>query len=505
MTVLHKMASGAAWMVSFKLVDRGLGLISTIVLARLLVPQDFGIVAMAMSIVALIELLGAFNFDMALIQKQEATRDHYDAAWTMNVLLGLACSIGLAAVAWPSALFYEDARLMPAIVVLALAPLVQGFQNVGVVAFRKDMTFGKEFKFLLAKRLVTFFVTIPLAFMLRDFWALIIGIVAGRALSVVVSYWVHPFRPRFSMSGWQDLFGFSIWLAVSNFVQFARTRSADFLLGRMAGTAALGTFSLAFELSNLPTSELVPAINRALFPGYSKVADKLEELRNSYLVVLSAIAMWVLPAGIGLAAIAAPLVDLALGEDWLPAIPLIQVLAVCGAVTGLQSNNGLIYLALGRPQMIVYIGAVFTTVQLALLAALVPTRGAEGAAWAYLLTAVAWLPIGCMIVFRILSISLLSYLETVWRPAVATLGMFFAVTASIDAVASYPSIGGTLRSLSEVLVGVLVGATTYIAMLLLLWWGSGRPQSVERVVLAQVLARVGFLGRVFRLGAARRA
>ena len=225
-----KMARGAAWMVFFKLTERSIGLISTVVLARLLLPADFGLVAMAMSMVAVLELLGAFGFDMALIQRQDAQRHHYDTAWTFNVLFSVVSATVLVILAIPAAKFYNEPRLDNIMYFLALSSLLQGFENIGVVAFRKDMTFDKEFRYLLGKKLAAFLVTVPLAFLLRNYWALVIGILTGRSFAVLLSYYVHPYRPRFDLSGRHDLFHFSKWLFISNVFYFLRVRSADFII-----------------------------------------------------------------------------------------------------------------------------------------------------------------------------------------------------------------------------------------------------------------------------------
>src|SRR5258708_3471666 len=97
-----RIAAGVAWMVVFKLLDRSIGIVSVVILARLLVPADFGLVAMATATIAVIELLSAFNFDMALIQRQEATRAHYDTAWTLNVAMAAGCALLVAAAAVPA-------------------------------------------------------------------------------------------------------------------------------------------------------------------------------------------------------------------------------------------------------------------------------------------------------------------------------------------------------------------------------------------------------------------
>src|SRR5437899_3290473 len=110
-SINQKMARGIVWMVGARLMDRLIGVLSTLVLARLLVPDDFGLVAMATAILGILELLGAFNFDLALIQRNEPGREHYDTVWTFNVLFGLLCGAALVLLAIPASTFYREPRL----------------------------------------------------------------------------------------------------------------------------------------------------------------------------------------------------------------------------------------------------------------------------------------------------------------------------------------------------------------------------------------------------------
>jgi O-antigen/teichoic acid export membrane protein len=274
------MAQGAIWMVAFKLIDRSIGLLSTLILARLLTPENFGIVAMATSFIAVLELIGAFGFDMALIQRRDATREHYDTAWTFSVIFGAVLCVLLVAFAYPIAHFYKHEELVAVICTLAFGSLLQGFQNVGVVAFRKDMEFNKEFRFLATKKLVTFPLTITLAFVLENYWALVIGMTAGRLVDLVLSYRFHPYRPKFCLAAAGDLLHFSKWLLLLNVLQFLRDRSSDFVIGRFAGPGPLGLFSVSYELANMPGTELVAPINRAVYPAYARIAQDRESSRR---------------------------------------------------------------------------------------------------------------------------------------------------------------------------------------------------------------------------------
>jgi lipopolysaccharide exporter len=494
----RKMAKGAAWMVSFKFMERGIGLASTLILARLLLPADFGLIAMAMAIIAALELLGAFSFDISLIQNPNAQRHHFDTAWTFNALFSLSCGVALVLLARPAALFYHEPRLESVMYLLAFGNAVQGFENIGTVAFRRDLRFDREFKFLLGKRLASFLVTMILAVWLRSYWALVFGQIAGKLAAVSLSYYVHSYRPRFSLAAKAELFHFSKWLMINNALLFLNSRIADFVIGKLAGAQALGLYSIAYEISNLPTTELVAPINRAAFPGYSRLAQEPDGLRSSFLNVISMIALFALPAGIGIALVADLLVPTILGWKWLPAIPLIQVLALYGIVVALQTNIIYVYLAVGMPRAVTWIAGGQLVLLLGLLLPATQRYGTIGAAWAYLTTVLLMLPVNQILISRRLRISVREYGAKLWRPAAACgamAGAIFAIRTGLHPEQQ------TAAFLLALVVCVAVGALTYILALYGFWRMAACPDGAERFCLSrieQALGRAGFRVNIIR-------
>src|SRR5690606_13766844 len=144
-------------------VDRVIGVVSTLIPVRVLTPADFGIVAMAQSFLFLAQLISAFGFEVALINNPAASDDHYLSAWTMNVIMGTCIFLIVIVAAQPVADFYEQPRVFWVVCALGLSPLIGGFENIGVVAFRKELNFHKEFAFQISKKVVSFVTVVPLA------------------------------------------------------------------------------------------------------------------------------------------------------------------------------------------------------------------------------------------------------------------------------------------------------------------------------------------------------
>lgn len=475
-----EIAKGAVWMVAFKLIDRGVGLVSTIVLARLLAPADFGLIAIAMMLLGALQLLFAFNFDVHLIQSPTSGRDQFDTVWTFNVIFGVACALILAVLAHFVALFYHEPRLEAVIYTFAAGCFAAGFANIGPVIFRREMRFDREFRYLLAKRLAPVLVTIPIAIWQRSYWALVVGQMTGTLAAVLLSYYVSDYRPRFSMKAKSELFHASKWLFINSMLSFLNGRAAEFVIGKFAGVAGLGVYTVSSEISTLPTTELVAPINRAAFPGYARLADNIDQLRASFLSVISIIALFALPAGLGIVAVADLMVPAVLGWKWLNAIPLIQVLAMYGVLTALQTNISYVYLAVGRPRLITAVAAAQFVVLLGLLLPATWYWGAIGAAWSFLITAVCMVPVNQVLIAKQLKLSTLGYAAHLWRPAAAALAMALAIIG-IKRELTLPN--ETHAYVLALLLCVAVGAVVYAVAVYLLWRLAGSPDGAERVCL----------------------
>jgi len=158
---------------------RMIGLVSTLILARLLTPEDFGIVAMAATVASLLEMLTWTGVDLALIREREPTREHYDTAWTIKILQGVLVALLVLASAPIAAMVFDEPRVAGALALLSLRPVLDGLQNIGVVDFRRDLDFGKEFRFGMYQKLMSFSVVVVLAITLRNYWVMIIGMISA--------------------------------------------------------------------------------------------------------------------------------------------------------------------------------------------------------------------------------------------------------------------------------------------------------------------------------------
>ena len=478
-SVQRRMATGAIWMVLFKLVERGLGLISTLILARLLGPAEFGVIAMAMSFIVMGELLTAFGFDIAIIQDPHATEQHYNTAWTCNFLMGLSVTLLMLSLAPAIADFYGRPEVVWVVCALAFGPLIAGAENIGVVAFRKELDFRREFKFQVSRKFIGFAIVVPLALLLRSYWALVVGILVSKLAGTLISYLMHPFRPRFTLVKFKQLFRFSRWMLLNNVVGFFKERSSDFVIGRLYGAAPLGAYNVAYELAHLPSTEIGAPINRALLPGFAKMGSA-PEVKTAYASAVGVLAMLTLPAAAIIFAVAPFLVPVILGQKWLAAVPLMEVFAFNGALLLFHSSISAVLMGRGFAGRVTASNTIYVMVLAAMLALFAMGKGAVGAAYAVLLTTLACTPIYLYQVWRALGIAPSVFARAVGRPLIAALATAALLRWGMPAYIPTMGLAATVGWLAG---GVVAGGGIYFGLVAAQWYLAGRPEGAERAVL----------------------
>lgn len=475
-----KIAKGVGWTVLTRLSIQGIGIISILIMARLLVPEDFGLVALATTFSGALMALSEFGFDTVLIQNQKATRRHYDTAWTMSVIRNAVLAIALVIGAEYLAVFFEDARLETIVYWLALGVFISGFENIGVVDFRKDLTFHKDMIFMAGGRLGMFFVTIPLAFIWGDYWALVAGIVATGIVKFILSFVMHSFRPRFDLIHWREIMHFSKWLVLHNIIGFAYHRADTFVIGKIMGASSVGLYSMALEISQMATANLVAPLRRALFPAYSKLSSDLVALKENFVDIFAIVMLVGTPIALGIGLVAEPMVYALLGSNWLEAIPLLQILSIHGFLSIIGAGSGPVYLAMARPYYLAWFTGAGCVLLIPLMIIGTTNWGAVGAAWALTATTALVITADFIMVLRLLKMSVARLFTRAWRPVIAALAMAAVV---IEVQLQWPAPESSAEWLALLCVGVLAGALVYTSSIVFLWWITGCKEGAEQHLL----------------------
>jgi len=481
----RSLSKGAAWIGSSRLLVNALGLVSTLVLARLLVPEDFGLVAVAESIFALIAAITELSLAHSLVQHRDPRPHHYHTAWTLNLLRAVLLAAAMAAIGFPVARIYGDDRLIELFLVLAAATVIGGLENPMLVTFTRKLIFWQEFALNVASKLAGFAVAIAIAYVFRSFWALVLGSLAAQLTRVIVSYAVLPYRPRFSFRGYRDLLSFSVWLTLSNGIQTANWRLDPVVLGLFVPTGAVGQYTVGNRIAYLPVKEGLGPIRTLLFPAFSRMQDNLHRLRHAYLGAQGLMCLMAMPIGFGFALVAGELVELAMGEKWLPAVPVIQVLAILSALQMSESSQPLA-MALDRTREVFKRDFRVFVIRIPIvLAGLVAGTATDlgalmGMVAGRAVSSLVNIGLNLRLVAILSGISVARQLSVALRPLIAAVAMSAALVVIMNRVEPLAKLDEPLTRMG---LTIAAGGVLYAAFLAILWFGAGRPDGAERRLL----------------------
>jgi len=349
----QRVVRGGFWVFLLRITQQLFNFVRLVILARILSPNDFGLMGIALLTMATLDTFSQTGFQQALIQKKEDIKPYLDSAWTVLVLRGFILFAILFFIAPFAASFFNAPEARPIIQVIGFAVLFQAFTNIGVIYFQKELEFNKQFIYQISGTLADFAVAISAALILRSVWALVFGLLVGNAVRCFVSYLIHPYRPHlsFDLEKIKELFSFGKWVLGSSILVFLITQGDDIFVGKLLGATALGFYQMAYRISNIPATEITHVISQVTFPAYSKLQDNIPKLREAYLKVLQVTAFLSFPIA-GLIFVLAPeFTKIFLGEKWMPMVPAMQVLVLAGLIRSIAATSGPVFKAVGKMQV----------------------------------------------------------------------------------------------------------------------------------------------------------
>lgn len=492
-SLLTRTARGAGWVIGFRMLTRGLGVISTLVLVRLLGPGDFGLIALATSFTGVIDALSNLSVHEAIIREPAADRAMYDTAFTMNLIRGVLTTVLIAAAAMPVADFFHEPRLVPVLLVLALANLIGTLENIATANFMRDFAFDREFRLWSVPRMVQVAATIGFALIWPSYWALAFGIMVSRTLRTVQSYVMAPYRPRLTLAAWRRITGFTGWSWAIMIVQAIGGRIDTVVVGRLFAPAQVGVYGLGAEIASLPTAELVVPLGRACFPAFAELRNTGQPVAPTYLRLLGATALIVLPAGVGVAAVADPLVRLAFGARWVAAIPMIEIFGIAGILGVVTHLSGTLMSAFGMLRSIFAVTLGSTLLRLVLLVAFATGGSLATVALAVVAAGLVEQTAYVVLTVRRFGVGAGTMLRAVQRSLLGTLamagGMAWLGLGFVPAADRF-----ALHLAGQVTTGVALYAVSMGA----LWLLAGRPAGPERDLLDVI---GGVTGRIAGIAA----
>lgn len=348
----QKTIKSGFWSLSSRMSTRGLNLIKLVIVARLLSPNDFGLLGIAVLTMAIFEVFTQTGFKESIIQNKDDIKHYLNTAWTTLIVRGIFLYIIVFISAPFISTFFSEPRAELIIQVMGLTLILEGLQNIATVLLRKELEFQKQFILDLGRALPSFLVTVSLAFILKNVWALIYGSLIGGVGLLIISYVVLPYRPHleFKNEKAKEMFVFGKWILASTIVIFIATQGDDIFLGKVLGVTALGLYTLAFQISNTPATEITHVISQVTFPAYSKLQEDRKKLSIALSKTIRMILTITIPISIAIIIFTPEFVRFILGRQWLQIIWPVRILVISGLIRSVDAAWGPIYLAKGKPK-----------------------------------------------------------------------------------------------------------------------------------------------------------
>jgi lipopolysaccharide exporter len=382
-SLAHRAARGGSWLLIGDAFARAGGLIKIVILARLLAPEDFGLMGIALLALGWVENFTDTGFKSALIQSDGDIRRSFDTFFTVQIVRSVLLAAVLIAAAAPLAAFFNHPEAAALVRVTAFLVLLRGLVSPAAVDLRKKLDFRRETTWRATGVLVGLVVAVPAALLLRNAWALAASVTAAQLTETCVSYILCPYRPhlRVDTARFRELFAFGKWISMANAVAFVGGNIDALFVGRLLGAQGLGFHQVAQQAALLPATQLGSHVHGVMFPAFSQLAH-LPERRRAWLRALALLATVAVPLA-ALATLLAPLfVPLVFGSRWALIVPLVQVLVWAGTAALLTRLMTAALDSCGRPDVPLRGLVLDAAVLLALLATLTGRLGLLGAALA---------------------------------------------------------------------------------------------------------------------------
>lgn len=471
---------GAAWSLATRWGIRLVGFLNTVVMARLVLPEDYGIVAMAFLVVGLVQSLLDFSAATALIRKDKVSRDEIDSAWTLRCIQGVLMAGVMVLVTPVASLYFSDTRVTTILYVFAACVALSSFSNIGLTLAQKQFNFSLEFRFQLYSKLLSVFVTILAGWWLRDYRALVIGIACGYLGGALLSYWMHPYRPRWNTTEIRSIWLVTRWLMLANIAGFILRKGDELVAARIGSASDFGLYNVGSDLGQMPTGEVGPAVLKSFLPVLASMNETTADINAAVLKTLRVVATLTLPLGFGLAAVALPATLLILGGAWTGAAPYVAAFAIVGAIYSLGGPVTTLLTLSGYTRGLSAAVWVEFFVFMVCAIVLVPSFELMGLVIARAIGAVVNLFVTFWLGSKRCGLRLIPIFASIARPLLGALMMYTIV----DALVVHLGLG-----IFSLVLCVLAGVSIFCTWCFLSWGFIGRPEGFESTLYEMISNR----------------
>ncbi|MBD2594945.1 lipopolysaccharide biosynthesis protein [Nostoc spongiaeforme FACHB-130] len=432
-------------------------------LARLLGPEAFGLVALSGIFLSFLQIFVDQGFSTAIVQRQDLEPEHLDTAFWTNLGVSILLTTISISCAGLVASFFKEPHLIPIIRCLSLNFVFGGLSGVQQSILQRELAF----KILAVRSLVAVLVGgsvgIVLAFLGFGVWSIVGQSLANSIAQVITLWWVSSWRPRFKFSQkhFKELFTFGINIVGINVLNFVNQNSDNFLIGYFLGSVALGYYAVAYRILTVVTQLMISVIQKIAMPIFSRMQKEPEKMLKAFYKAVNLTSLGAFPIFIGISVLSPELILALFGKEWMPSIPVIQILALVGLLYAGFYYNGTVIMALGKPSWNLALNCIQAIANLTCFLIAVHW-GIVAVAASYVVRGYIMSPVPILVIKKLIPLKISTYLRQYITPAVGSLIMVMCILSVKHFLA------GVLHLYVLIFLCIVTGATTYIGIVLLI-------------------------------------
>ena len=473
MSLRKKAIQGAKWSSIQQVVGQFVEFLVFVVIARILGPDEFGLVALAVVVISVVNPLVAQGLGSAIVQKDKLQEEHLNSVFWINLLVGLSLFLFISSTSTFWAQLFSQPLLAPVLAWLSISFLLASLKTVQEAVVRRELRFKELAVRTLTAKVISGVVGIAMAVNDYGVWSLVWRQLVNSAVSVALLWRISDWRPKFSFSKkhYLELFPFGVKILSSEMLIFVNRRSANLFIGFFLGVTALGFYNMAYRFMYLLLHVVSKAVHQVGMPTFARVQKFPARVKNGLYEVIQLIALISIPAFVGVIWLAPEIVSLLLGEKWLPAIPVFQILMLIGIVQSLLTPVGTVLVSIGQP------GARLKLLVFDALANLIAFLIAVH--WGIIAVAVAYVIVGCCMIplwygaiKKFVPITSSSIIKLLIPPSISSFCMILWIMVTQDQIFS------VFNSVSDLTFVVTTGALVY-AMIIFFFFRNSANRIIE--------------------------
>lgn len=447
-----KVVSGVAWSLSEKVFTMVLQMAVSIIIARRLMPDDFGVMAILTFFTSVALTIVDSGFSQTLIRKKSPTDEEYRSVLIFNVVTSLLLYGLLVALAVPLARWYGHPEIADVAPILFLLLPINSLCVVQTVMFTREFRFALLSKIVLASSLISGVVAVAMALCGCGIWSLVAQRLLAMGIKAVAFWSIRRWRcdARFNLRALMQMAPFSLRLLATDLIASVYNNVAQLFIGKIYSTTTLGYFSQAQKLKDLPVTSTVQAVQGVTYPALSQLTDEDDKFSEGYLRIMRLVGFILFPAMLGLVAVAPEMFALLLGDKWMPTVPYFRILALTGLLYPLSAVAYNILKVRSDGGIILRLEVAKRVVMTAILVYTIP-QGVEPIAWGMAAMALVEFVINCGAAQRYQRASFGALLRAL-APQMLLAAAMFGLLHLLDAHLAHLTLG--LRLITDVAIGV---------------------------------------------------